>query len=211
MNDPIRVVKLGGSLLEWEPLPEQLRRWLDLQPPARTLLIAGGGRWADAVRQQNRRRRLDERTAHWMCIDAMSITARLVASWMPDAPLLDDVGEFRSLCRETPLAILDVGRFLREVEPTLLGERLPENWDVTSDSIAARVAQCAGAEELVLLKSMLREGWANPQAWAKAGYVDRIFPRATRDLRQLRCVNLQSDGFDEVIAISAHKKTAAPR
>ena len=196
MNDPIRVVKLGGSLLDWDSLPRRLRHWLDAQPPARTLLIAGGGRWADSVRDD--RRRLDERTAHWMCIDAMSITARLVAEWMSEAALLEDLGSFLAATKATPLTILDAKSFLREVEPTLPGERLPESWNVTSDSIAARVAQYVAAEELVLLKSTLPIGPANPQAWAEAGYVDRFFPRASGELRQVRCVNLRSDGFDEV-------------
>jgi aspartokinase-like uncharacterized kinase len=210
VSDPIRVVKLGGSLLDWDALPRQLRRWLDVQPPARTLLIVGGGRWAGAVRQEDHRRPLDERVAHWMCIDAMSITARLVSEWMPEVVLLDDVGQFHSACQETPLAILHVGRFLRDVEPTLPGERLPESWDVTSDSISARVAQCVGADELVLLKSTLASGPANPQAWAAAKLVDPFFPHVSGELFQTRCVNLRSDGFDEVIAISEHKKTAAP-
>ncbi|MCH8043407.1 MAG: hypothetical protein IID44_06775 [Planctomycetes bacterium] len=216
MNESVRVVKIGGSLLDWDDLPRQLDRWLDLQQPARTLLIAGGGRWADAVRQESRRRPLDQRTAHWMCIDAMSITARLVADWMSDALLLDDVNEFVRPQGETPLAILDARSFLREVEPTLPGERLPESWDVTSDSIAARVARYVEAEELVLLKSTLpcgpaMCGSANPLAWAEVDYVDRFFPNVTRDLRRLRCVDLRSDGFDEVTATCEHKKTAAPQ
>ena len=174
-------------------MPQRLRRWLALQPPARTLLIVGGGHRVDALRQQDRRRQLDQRAAHWMCIDAMGVTARLVADWMREAVLTDDVGHFIGSTEEAPLAILDVGRFLREVEPTLPGERLPESWDVTSDSIAARVAVAVGADELVLLKSALPEDTAKPQAMAEAGYVDRFFPTVARELNQLRCVNLRAD------------------
>ena len=198
MNEPIRVVKLGGSLLDWDALPQQLRRWLALGQPARTLLVVGGGRWVDAVRREDVRRHLDERTAHWTCIDAMSVTARLVADWIREAVLFDDVGRFLASSEETPLAILDVGRFLRDVEPAMPGDRLPESWDVTSDSIAARVARIVGAAELVLLKSALPDGSASPQAMAEAGYVDRFYPRAAASLPRVRCVHLRSDGFDEV-------------
>ena len=51
--------------------------------------------------------------------------------------------------------IFDPSRFLETIEPTLDGETLPQSWDVTSDSIAARIARLLTCHELVLLKSCL--------------------------------------------------------
>jgi aspartokinase-like uncharacterized kinase len=68
---------------------------------------------------------------------------------------------------------------------------LPHRWDVTSDSLAVRVAALAGARELILLKST-----DPPSAdWTEAGFVDAYFSealrQAPRDL-QVRAVNLRT-------------------
>jgi hypothetical protein len=82
---------------------------------------------------------------------------------------------------------------LEQAEPQAPGDRLPHSWDVTSDSIAARLAAVVDADELVLLKSAdpPAEGGASLLQWAARGYVDRHFPQAARNLI-VRCENLRS-------------------
>ena len=75
----------------------------------------------------------------------------------------------------TELSILDCDAFLREDESR--PGALPHSWDVTSDSIAARVAVMLGAERLVLLKSVdVPSGTSWEEALAR-GWVDAHFPR----------------------------------
>ena len=57
-HHPIRVVKIGGSLFQFPALVQNLRSWLASQPRALNVLLAGGGRFADAVRD------LDQRCEH---------------------------------------------------------------------------------------------------------------------------------------------------
>src|SRR5687768_2441503 len=83
----LRVIKLGGSLLDWPELPATLRRWRQMQPPMRDLMIVGGGAWADLVRDAQASFRLDEEQCHWLCLRLMSVTARLAASMFPEAEL----------------------------------------------------------------------------------------------------------------------------
>src|SRR5690349_7408469 len=90
---PTRVIKVGGSLLDWPPLPAALRRWLSEQPPGLDILLAGGGKLADVIRRADRDFQLDETFSHWLCIDVMSITARLLAAVLADAPLVADYDE----------------------------------------------------------------------------------------------------------------------
>jgi hypothetical protein len=52
---------------------------------------------------------------------------------------------------------------------------LPRSWEVTSDSIAACVAQVLQAD-LILIKSVPTVEGSNPQFWAERGFVDRHFP-----------------------------------
>jgi hypothetical protein len=94
------------------------------------------------------------------------------------------------------LVLFEPEQFLREVEPKLVSRPLPHTWDVTSDSIAARLAAVLQACELVLLKSTLPQPGTEIDRAAAEGYVDRYFPVAARGLA-VRAVNLRDDAFAE--------------
>jgi hypothetical protein len=94
--------------------------------------------------------------------------------------------------------IFDPARFLKTTEPIVDGDRLPASWDVTSDSIAARIARLLNARELVLLKSCLPpEQAATTEFRAQSDYVDRGFRRFAAELPRIRFVNLRDDNFAE--------------
>jgi len=199
-----RVIKLGGSLLDFAGLVPNLRNWLAAQPPMPGVMIVGGGRLADAIRAAFAIHALDEEAAHWLCIRLLGVTAELAARLLPEAVLLKDVEGLLAEEHTARLAILDPEWFLRE-EASLLKRicakgiaPLPHSWDVTSDSIAARLAVLLRADELVLLKSSLPADRATLDEAAEAGYVDRYFPAAAAALTRVRCVNLRSDIFEEV-------------
>jgi 5-(aminomethyl)-3-furanmethanol phosphate kinase len=190
----VRVVKLGGSLLEWPPLARQLRAWLAAQPPASNVLVVGGGAMVEALRAWDRAHHLPDAAAHWLAVRAMRLSASVVAELLPEARRLEALCEWRA-APPGALAILDAERFLRE--DSKRPNPLPETWDVTSDSIAARVATVVAASELALLKSALPTGGASRQSWADAGFVDAYFPQASAAL-PVRCVNLRADSFPEI-------------
>src|SRR5690242_8494393 len=146
MSGP-RVVKVGGSLFDFASLPHVLRLWLEIQPPLPTVLIAGGGVLADAIRSADARFGLGEAAAHWLCIDALSVTARLLSRLLPEevmeaggldslAQRLNDAGNSSGGARQSAssLVIFDMADFLRHEEPTL-PTPLPHEWSVTSDSL----------------------------------------------------------------------------
>ncbi len=193
---PLRVIKLGGSLFDGADLAARLRRWLSVQPPATSVLIAGGGSIVEQVRAFDRWHSLSPAAAHWLAIRAMSLTATLAAELLPEASLVSSLEELRSRM-SSGLLILEVERFLREDQNG--ASPLPCSWDVTSDSIAARVATVVGARELVLLKSALPAGPPSREAWARAGFVDGYFARASEGM-SLRCVNLRNPEFPQVVA-----------
>ena len=74
------------------------------------------------------------------------------------------------------------------------GTPLPERWNVTSDSIAARVARALNADELVLLKSVAWPDGDIAEA-ARRGIVDEHLPRELRlaPNLQVRVVNLRDE------------------
>jgi hypothetical protein len=95
------------------------------------------------------------------------------------------------------LWILEPESFLRDEESKIGANPLPHTWDVTSDSIAARLAVTLEARELVLLKSRLPDGADIDQA-TRSGYVDAYFSRAVLGMPAVRCVNLRASGFPQV-------------
>ena len=194
-----RIVKVGGSLLELPDLGDRLRRWLSEQLPATNILLAGGGTLADEVRSWDQRFQLGQATSHWLCIDLLDVTAQLLSALLPDAYLC---WNYAKLCDaisagdQSTIVFAPAG-FLRAEEADLTGLRLPQSWDVTSDSIAARLAEVTAADELVLLKSSLPASYSQ-QAELGREYVDRNFAHAAQGLSRVRFVNLRDAAFAEV-------------
>ncbi len=194
MTRAVRVIKLGGSLLAWPELAARLRAWLAVQPPAANILIVGGGALVEKLRELDASQALSSETSHWLAIRVMSITAAVVAGLIPEATLVEAM-EHLDLSKFSSLQILDAQYFLSQEYGS--AESLPASWDVTSDSIAARVAEVLHAGELVLLKSSLPTEPANFESLARSGYVDAYFRRAAQTL-VVRCVNLRSPEFAQV-------------
>jgi len=196
----VRVVKVGGSLFDWQPLRVALGRWLDEQPAAVMVLIAGGGPLADAIRRADQVHGLGEESAHALCIQAMEVTARLLAELLADRATLATWDELQAAIHAARpnCAVLDVSTCLAAVDTAGQQSPLPHTWEVTSDSIAAAVALALKAHELVLLKSCdPPKGAASEEhhcvaSLAAAGYVDGYFPFAVAGYSgRVRFVNLR--------------------
>ncbi|MDC0936778.1 hypothetical protein OAS39_10870 [Pirellulales bacterium] len=190
----LRVVKVGGSLFELPDLADRLRQWLQSEPAAHNVLIAGGGVLVEQIRALHAVRAIDNEASHWMCIDLMSVTAHLLHDRLPEVWLEEDDGQ---LCRRIGFqdcTIFGPARWLRHAEPRLPGYRLPIGWPTTSDAIAGRLAVVLGADELVLMKSASPpEGAAGDiAALARCGYVDDTLPHLAGELPPLRCVDLRA-------------------
>jgi aspartokinase-like uncharacterized kinase len=167
------VVKVGGSLLDLPLLGKRLRTWLGMQVRPPMLLVPGGGSTADAIRTLDRRHGLGEEAAHWLALRALSLNAAVLQALLPASQVIDDWHDAAALCRRGVVPILDAFHFAC-VDEECAGH-LPHCWDVTSDSLAARVAVIAQARELILLKSVTIP---ESMCWAKAaqcGYVDPMF------------------------------------
>jgi aspartokinase-like uncharacterized kinase len=187
---PLRVVKVGGSLLTVQQLEEALRMWLAEQPQGTNVLLVGGGAAADAVREASRRTELSDEESHWLAMGAMDQSTNGMQSLFPEAVAVQSLAEIRAAdCGE--LLIIRPSALLRQESIELGPERLPHSWSVSSDSIAARIAEAVDADELVLLKSCPRPPVRSWQEAADAGYVDTYFPLAIARLRHVRAVNLR--------------------
>jgi len=193
---PLRIVKVGGSLFDWPELPLALCQWLAAQSPDHNVLVAGGGALADVIRQADATHRLGEPTAHQLCVELLGVTARLLHTLLAERAARTTFAELletRCVDRLPDCLVLDPCAFLTHQEPAAAGIPLPHTWDVTSDSIAARIAEVLAADELVLLKSCEPPQASSLAALAADGYVDRYFPAAASGFRgKVRMVNLRA-------------------
>ena len=211
MNPPIngnssalRVVKLGGSLLTQAGTRNRLQRWIKSEAETgwRNVWVVGGGKWVDLIREFDHEHQLTSQHSHTASIAAMDLTARLVSGWYPDWQVVDSLTRLNSLVSVQPAARVKardhVANLIWLPSMTLTeGElTLPESWDVTSDSIAAWLANRLKAVELVLLKSC-DAGSARRDQWSDAGLVDAHFSHVAGDGLNVRWVNLAQGAADE--------------
>jgi aspartokinase-like uncharacterized kinase len=181
----LRVVKVGGSLLDLDDLADRLRCWLSGEPEASNVLVVGGGRRVDLIRAA--RSEPTEVEAHWLAIDAMLANSRDLLSKLPEARWFERVQEI-CVCS---VGILNPVAFMQYDDARHPLGPLPASWSVTSDSIAARVADTLNAHELVLLKSASPTASAPLDHLVITGYVDQFFPHASHTLARVRYVNLR--------------------
>jgi aspartokinase-like uncharacterized kinase len=195
MTVRVRVIKLGGSLLDLPELAARFRHWLSLQPRAVNVVIVGGGPLVETLRELDARLQLPAETTHWVAVKAMDLMAELVAGLLDAGKPALAVDELQMFDAE--LQVLQVERFLRDDARS--GIPLPCGWQVTSDSIAARVAAVLGARELVLLKSTAPAGPPTREQCAHSGFVDAYFARAAKTVGSVRSVNLRDPHFTDFI------------
>jgi probable H4MPT-linked C1 transfer pathway protein len=157
------VIKIGGGSLSTPVHLEAFLKALDSTPSRRALIVPGGGPFADAVRDVDRRIGLNADAAHWMAIQAMDQVAELLVSRLSRAVLVHRQDELAAVLAAGRIPVLAPYRWLREVDP------LPHSWDVTSDSIAAWIAGQLAAADLLLVK---------PAGASGPDLVDAYFNRA---------------------------------
>jgi aspartokinase-like uncharacterized kinase len=177
----LQVVKVSGSLYEQEDLGARLGRWLAEVRSSAVGLVPGGGNLVDVVRDLDRRHGLGEETSHWLALQALTLNAYFLAELLRKVdsgrrPIITgEATGWRDSWRAGNMPILDAEAFARADEHRV--GRLPHCWDVTSDSVAARVAVVGQASRLILLKSVtLPEGLDWTEA-GRRGFVDPLFAR----------------------------------
>mgnify|MGYP006169438185 FL=1 len=191
----MQVVKLGGSLLRDPLLPAWLER-LATRGAGQTVIVPGGGPFADAARAAQQQWHVGDVCAHNMAVLGMAQTAHLLHGLEPRLALADSESELRARLDEGRAAIW-LPLSLQRAAPDAL-----TTWDVTSDSLAAWLALRLGARSVVLVKSCALPAQATPAELAAAGIVDRAFPGYAGQCARagITCTVLTRTDIDTVIA-----------
>ena len=202
------VIKIGGSLLDLPDLADRLQGFLgDFSRPY-PIAVCGGGRIVDVCRDWDRQHQLGEEPSHWLALEALSVTASFLERVVPLFSHVRSPTEFAPLWRRRRVPLYDAHAFIRDIDETSESP-LPRRWRVTTDSIAARMAQHFEAAEVILLKSTSIPEEATLEDAARDGFVDPHFPSAARDVERVVTVNLrQPEPYERVFAASTFEHPA---
>jgi aspartokinase-like uncharacterized kinase len=198
------VLKLGGSLAE----SGRLRTLLALVSRARrpVVVVPGGGPFADAVRDMQSALGFSDEAAHDMALLAMHQMADAMIALAP-----------RLLGAESLIGIARAWH--RRRIPVWLpaslcagDRRIPRDWSITSDGLAARLAERLGDVDLVLVKSRIVKRTASAKTLARQGIVDPVFPviveRADLSWRVLGPGD--EDALSDLLDVAARSKRNTP-
>lgn len=187
----LRVVKLGGSLMDLPDLPARFARYRAMWGDGPMLLVVGGGCSADVVRELDRLHQLGDHDGHWLAVRAMQFNAHCMARVLAGCAMASLPGDCPAIWQCGKVAVIDPLAWLDQEKR--LGVALPQRWAFTSDSIAAHLAWRLGAAGLTLLKSTLPDTPCDAATAARLGVVDAHFPLIRPHLKEVELVNLRAD------------------
>ena len=169
------VVKLGGSLANSDQLPQ----WLDVISTAgagKVVLVPGGGPWADEVREAQKREGFDDRVAHRKALRAMERFGHVLAGMRSGLVPAAGITEIQKVLSADNVAVW------MPYEMVVADSSIPECWDVTSDSLAAWLANRLNARMLLLVKSLTLDGPSpGVHDLVRRGWVDSAFAKFASD------------------------------
>jgi aspartokinase-like uncharacterized kinase len=212
LNSPLAIVKLGGS----HATGPHLKDWLAaIAVEAGSIaIVPGGGPFADAVRIAQSSIGYDDRAAHAMALMAMAQFGCALTSLNPTFTV--------ATSRSAIFDALKNGKVpVWSPEPMTRAARLPETWDLTSDSLAAWLAGALGASRLLLVKhGSFATETINACELVQRGVVDPLFPRyleesgaqawlaSPTDSAKL-AEGLRGGVFPEIVVATANRPPAA--
>lgn len=165
---PPIIVKLGGSLAE----NDRVGGALDIVARAmrRIVLVPGGGPFADTVRRAQADHQFSDEAAHRMAILAMHQMAELLMDLQPRLKGADSVASMRAIWRNGEIPVWLPHKMCED------DNEIPADWSITSDGLAARLAERMRCSNVVLVKSCNAPPGASAFDLARDGIVDQVFP-----------------------------------
>lgn len=165
----MNVVKLGGSLLETGKIFDCLKH-IVLQNQ-NTVVVCGGGVFANCVRDTQQKWGFDEVAAHEMALLAMKQTAIMCQNLQPEFALVSKTLDLKN----HPLAIWSPN--INELNAA----QIKPSWNVTSDSLAAWLAVKLNAEALLIVKACDVDSKCSVSELQKHGVIDSMFENFIKD------------------------------
>ena len=169
------VIKIGGSLQDSSYLSE----WLDIVLQCgggKVVIVPGGGKFADAIRQCQIRNGFDDISAHKMALLAMEQYARLFKERVPELQLVDDISAIHACEVNKRIAVW------LPYKMVVGASDIPASWEVTSDGLAAWLAIKLQYSSLILVKSVsMPTNYSTYEELAARGLIDTFLVQLQAD------------------------------
>lgn len=186
------IVKVGGSLVA--RAPESLRELCQvlsrLVGEFDFLVVPGGGKFADIVREFDREYSLSGETSHKMAILAMDQYATLLADLISNSRAIDSLEKAEKVLSDGFVPILLPASLLFSEDP------VEHSWDFTSDSIAAWIAGTSNAEKLILITDVDGIFPQDPKKHLKEGPLSEVSVKTLSKATEKTCVD---KGLSEIL------------
>ncbi len=181
------VVKIGGSLLG----SPELEKWLEIfvkYSDGNIILVPGGGIFANAVREAQKLTKISDACAHKIAVLAMDQFGLVLANMNPLLATAKTECEIDERTWQHRAIVWLPSHMV------LADDRIPQSWDVTSDSLAAWLAKKLNATQLVLVKSdKPHESQLCLKQMTADGVVDEAFSEFTLNSNFKRWMLKKSD------------------
>ncbi|WP_237154629.1 amino acid kinase family protein [Oryzibacter oryziterrae] len=163
------IVKIGGSLATDRVALHGIIGDIG-RAACRSVIVPGGGAFADAVRSVQAGLGFSDKLAHRLAMQAMSDYADVLAELYPQLVVTRLKYEIEAAHHAGRIPVWSPA----VLEAGVAG--LPENWTITSDSLAAFLARSLRASALLLIKSVDGPDLASATHLTSAGLTDDAFP-----------------------------------
>jgi hypothetical protein len=173
--DKIIVIKIGGSFINTENI-QKLKEIVKIienkaaeEESIKFIIVNGGGKAADLVRQFDSTCKLAAKNSHFAAISAVELNAFLISDFFKEFSFFSQKLKLHSKINIfLPLA------YYKNFDP------LPNSWQVTSDTMALETAERVNAEKLIILKQkeLVNHQFNSEKAekLSESGLIDDYFP-----------------------------------
>ena len=137
------VIKFGGSLQS----TDYIKKWINaikLNRDTSFLIIFGGGSYANSIRLEQKIKKYDDLKAHKLAIKGMAYFTQDILDEYNDFTVINSVRNLQKNYKSRKLLIW------MPSHEEVCNFNLPNNWDVTSDSIALAISKSINSPLLVI-------------------------------------------------------------
>ena len=161
------VLKVGGSLAKHlEGLVKLCKELTTLAEAHKIAVVPGGGEFADTVRRIDKEYSISNFAAHKMAILAMDQYGMLLSDITANSYISYDFSEIENSNGKLPIFL--PSKYMFQQNP------LKNSWDVTSDTIAAHIANVLEAKKLILVTDVDGVFTQDPKKASQAKLITQI-------------------------------------
>jgi len=178
------VIKIGGSLATSPKILRVLCTKIGSIGKKHSLFIVpGGSKFADVARDFDKRYKLTQETSHKIAILSMDQYGIILKELIPNSFSFNQLNEYKKILKTKKIPVFLPSSYMFKKDP------LENSWSVTSDSIAAHLAEELNITNLILITDVDGLFTKDPKKFSEAKFIKNISPSALVRLNQESCID----------------------